>query len=328
MKKVIILFSLLIILVGVFAFVYPKFRLARTQEMTQIQNKSCWETDLKEAVRRASLERKTLVLIFEGSDWCPACKQMQNTILNNEDFVKSVKNYFILYRVDFPSHITLSEEIQKLNQRLKNIYSIKAFPTFVLLDTNQRAIAKLEGVLSSPREMAEWMIQKIQRKSLDALSMQEMKALFHTKKNGHELCCEEVSAFCRGEEQLEKYLLLIEKEETASVNQLKFEIKQGDIHNIHKWNLHLALIDFVHLVKKGINPEEAVAPLISYLEEFGKKDLRHHWRLEMFIAFFLSHHEKHQVALHHARKAFNVAPHAMKKEITQEIIEIKKMIND
>jgi protein disulfide-isomerase len=324
MKKVITL-SVLLVVIGIslstlFFYLHQK----RNSSLPIAAHTNVWSTDLKEAVNQGLKEKKTVALIFEGSDWCPACMNLENTILSKEEFSKSVQPYFILYRVDFPSHKVVSEEIQKLHQRLKIIYSIHAFPTIVLLDTNQREIAKLEGTPDSSSDLIQWMVGKIQKKSLDTLSVSEMKSLLNNIDIEKQSCCEEISSFCRGDEQLEKYHLVMHKEDKTLIDQVKFEIKQQDIHNIHKWNLHLALIDFVHLVKKGINPEEAINPLIQYVEEYGKNDLRHHWRIEIIMAFFLSHHQKHKLALHHARKAFNVAPHAMKKEITQEIMLIKK----
>ena len=112
---------------------------------------------------------------------------------------------------------------------------------------------------------------------------------------------------------LEKYQQYLQKEKKEKAFAIKREIISRDPMNIHKAQLQLAIIDFHHLAKQDEKEDVAIQPLLSYINEYGKQDKESIWRLEMMICHFLSLKGNNEKALDHARLAFKVAPHIIKK---------------
>jgi phage shock protein E len=95
-----------------------------------------WLTDLSQAQAQAKAEKKTVMLYFHGSDWCPQCIEMQRQVFDTPQFTAYAKQSLVLVSVDFPqktnSH-TLG--LQEANQKLKTRFNVgENFPTVVLLD--------------------------------------------------------------------------------------------------------------------------------------------------------------------------------------------------
>lgn len=101
-----------------------------------------WEVDLKEALKKADLEKKDVFAYFTGSDWCPLCKVLKKEVFDKEDFLEDLQKDFVLLKVDFPKKKPLAEVEQRKNDLLSRDYSIEGFPTVLLLDRSARAFAK------------------------------------------------------------------------------------------------------------------------------------------------------------------------------------------
>lgn len=53
--------------------------------------------------KKSSIEKdKPLLLAFVGTDWCPWSQKLEKEILTESDFVKTLKENFILVWLDFP----------------------------------------------------------------------------------------------------------------------------------------------------------------------------------------------------------------------------------
>ena len=91
-----------------------------------------WTTDLDKALEQAKKEKKSVLVEFTGSDWCPPCKMMRKEVFSKDEFVEGASKKFILVELDFPNG---DEEVKKKNQPHAEKYKIDAFPTVVLLDS-------------------------------------------------------------------------------------------------------------------------------------------------------------------------------------------------
>ncbi len=101
---------------------------ARAAELT-------WLTDLSQAQAQAKAEKKSVLLVFSGSDWCPPCVEMQRQVFASPQFIDYARRALVLVNVDFPQKSTQTAELQKANQALKTKFNVgENFPTLVLLD--------------------------------------------------------------------------------------------------------------------------------------------------------------------------------------------------
>jgi thioredoxin-related protein len=97
-----------------------------------LANPKGWETDLEKAMARAKEEKKTLLVEFTGSDWCPPCIAMRKNVFSKKEFIEAASKDFILVELDFPNG---DKELKKKNQPYAKKYEIKGYPTVILFDS-------------------------------------------------------------------------------------------------------------------------------------------------------------------------------------------------
>ena len=91
-----------------------------------------WSTDLDKAFAQAKKEKKSVLVEFTGSDWCPPCIAMRKNVFSKKEFVDAASKKFILVELDFPNG---DKELKKKNQPFAEKYKIEGFPTVILFDS-------------------------------------------------------------------------------------------------------------------------------------------------------------------------------------------------
>jgi thioredoxin-related protein len=104
-----------------------------------------WQLDFDKAKTIASQENKTIVLVFQGSDWCAPCIKLDKEVWSTEVFKKhAVKNYVML-QADFPRKIKngLTKEQVAANAMLADQYNPQGiFPFVVVMDATGKVLGK------------------------------------------------------------------------------------------------------------------------------------------------------------------------------------------
>jgi thioredoxin-related protein len=91
-----------------------------------------WLTDLPKAEAQAKSENKLVLMNFTGSDWCPACIQLDKTVLTQPEFADYARKNLVLVLVDFPQNKPQSDELKAANDKLSTKYEIEGYPTLIL----------------------------------------------------------------------------------------------------------------------------------------------------------------------------------------------------
>jgi thiol-disulfide isomerase/thioredoxin len=104
-------------------------------------------TDLPAALNRARSENKLVLLDFTGSDWCGWCKKFDKDVLSTDKFAGYAKTKLVLVTLDFPSHIKQDAALKQSNQKIKERFGVKGFPTFVLLNSAGKELGRQVGYL-------------------------------------------------------------------------------------------------------------------------------------------------------------------------------------
>lgn len=97
-----------------------------------------WLTDFETAKSKAQQEEKTIILVFQGSDWCAPCIKLDKEIWNTEEFKNYAKDHFVMLQADFPKRKknALSETQQKHNNQLAEKFNKNGyFPYVVILNS-------------------------------------------------------------------------------------------------------------------------------------------------------------------------------------------------
>jgi protein disulfide-isomerase len=112
---------------------------ARAAELT-------WLTDLPKAQAQANAEKKSVLLFFHGSDWCPPCVEMQRQVFQSPQFLDYARQALVLVDVDFPEKAQQSQELKRANLALKTKFNVgENFPTLVLLNTSGETVFQESG---------------------------------------------------------------------------------------------------------------------------------------------------------------------------------------
>ena len=99
--------------------------------------------DFDAALKKAAAEKKTVLALFTGSDWCIWCKRLEGEVLSQKAFSDEVGKTFVPVFLDFPSDKSLVPEAkQKRNRELAEKYAVRGFPTVLLLDAQGEVIAQ------------------------------------------------------------------------------------------------------------------------------------------------------------------------------------------
>lgn len=95
-----------------------------------------WTEDYESAKSQAAGEGKDLLLDFTGSDWCGWCIKLVDEVFSKDEFKAYAKENLILVELDFPRDKSkLSEETIAQNNKLKDEFGIRGYPTIYLTDS-------------------------------------------------------------------------------------------------------------------------------------------------------------------------------------------------
>lgn len=122
-----------------------------------------WKLDYDEALATAKTEKKPVLILFTGSDWCPPCKRLHSAIFHNKQFEDWAKDNLIMVLADFPrrKENQLPVEQKVKNNNLAKKFGIRGFPTVLILNTYGKVLDKKVGYGGeSPKEYIQNIVSK------------------------------------------------------------------------------------------------------------------------------------------------------------------------
>lgn len=102
-----------------------------------------WYDSYQDAKLIAERDRKPMLLMFTGSDWCSWCVRLKKDVFEQPEFKSWASDKFVLVELDFPRKKTLAMSQQVQNEDLKNRYNVRGFPTVVILDSDGSKLGQL-----------------------------------------------------------------------------------------------------------------------------------------------------------------------------------------
>ena len=105
-----------------------------------------WQTDLPKALVQARAEKKLVLLNFTGSDWCSACKVLDNEVFDQAEFAAFAQTNLVLVEVDLPNRKVLPPALLAANQALNTNYDVEGFPTLIALKPDGKVAWRMDGI--------------------------------------------------------------------------------------------------------------------------------------------------------------------------------------
>jgi len=105
-----------------------------------------WQETFEQAVAKAKMEDKPILIYFTGSDWCGPCINLDKNLFHTEKFAAFSDENLVLYTADYPRNRDLvSKENKQANKQLSKKYSQTSFPTMIVIDKNGNVLGRKNG---------------------------------------------------------------------------------------------------------------------------------------------------------------------------------------
>ncbi len=114
-----------------------------------------WQSDFEKSKQLAAAENKTIILVFQGSDWCAPCMKLEKEIWQSDEFKAYAKKHFVMQKADFPRKKAnkLDDEQDIRNKELAAKYNTKGyFPFVAILDKNGKVLGETGYKKMTPKE--------------------------------------------------------------------------------------------------------------------------------------------------------------------------------
>lgn len=296
-----------------------------------------WESDFAKSLSLSKSSNKGLLLFFSGSDWSGPSMKMKKEILDNKEFRGALQEDFIFVEVDFPMHSQLAFEQNEKNKILKERFAITHFPCLLLLDQNEREITRLDYLPDEKEQLSHYLLHLValDKKVMAAVALLENKVTISGRrlKELYDMAEElghkgSLAIFLQEGMNSEEPLFFMLKSYQHSIQ--KGQIGKGEVELLREKLVaskdegicySVALTDFQALSKQGVRVTlaQVIAPLKSYLAEFGGSFSENVWRTEMMIAQVYMTYDLYERAYYYAKQAYEKAPVEFKDEIAHSL---------
>ena len=96
-----------------------------------------WTMDLEAAKKTAAQKNLPLLLVFTGSDWCPACIQVTQRVFKTSAWKDYAEENLMTVWIDFPRDTFIPKKIAERNSELiKRYHPLDTLPAFYILGSD------------------------------------------------------------------------------------------------------------------------------------------------------------------------------------------------
>ena len=106
------------------------------EEFTPGKTPAGWTDNFTAAVGKAKADKKPILALFTGSDWCPPCQNLEKNLLLQPTFKDFAKKHLVTVFLDFPREAKLDDGVKKQNDSLAKKFSVEAYPTILILSAD------------------------------------------------------------------------------------------------------------------------------------------------------------------------------------------------
>jgi len=103
-----------------------------------------WHDSFETAKAASTKSGKPILAVFTGSDWCPPCKKLKESVFDGEEFKLWASQNVVQLELDFPNDSKQSAATKKQNAELAKKYNVRGYPTQLLLSSQGEVLGKLE----------------------------------------------------------------------------------------------------------------------------------------------------------------------------------------
>lgn len=106
------------------------------EEFTPGKTPADWLDDFAAAIEKSKKDKKPILALFTGSDWCPPCQRLEKNVFLQPAFKDFAKQHLVTLFLDFPREAKLDDGVKKQNDDLAKKFSVEAYPTLIILSAD------------------------------------------------------------------------------------------------------------------------------------------------------------------------------------------------
>lgn len=309
-----------------------------------------WQTNYEDAMKQAKLNSKPVVLFFTGSDWCTWCNKLDQEVFDAPDFATAVGDQLLFVKLDFPLYSPQDPQLKAQNKQLQQQYSVRSFPTVIVLDPQQNKQIGTTGYRAGgAKAFAAYLLKMVNdykgyKQKMGALdqmqySGQELQELYgqandlHLEHDAKKIITAGIDSDTPLYFLVERYRHLASEGliHSKQAHALRQQLLAADPTNHQRIPYQLAMIAFetycLESDQEHYTPELAAAPLVEYIEKFGERDRGNVWHLQMIISqIYLD--KNHMIsALKYAQYSYEHAPATTRSELARAVHNIRSQIH-
>jgi len=93
-------------------------------------------------VREIPAEKRVRVILFTGTEWCPPCRQLDQSVISKAPWKEFAEKEILFRCVDIPRD---GSRAPAGDRELVSRYGVRSFPTMVIVDRSGRELARRSG---------------------------------------------------------------------------------------------------------------------------------------------------------------------------------------
>lgn len=145
MKKIALLY-----LVALFTLSPEAHAVAETGSSIQ------WKNSFSAASSASEASSKPIVILFTGTNWCPACMMLERKVISQPAFAEAVGDKFVFLKADFPDYSNAATSPYK---PLLDRYNITEFPSIVVTDASGQVLFRVRYKDGGPGAYAQELLR-------------------------------------------------------------------------------------------------------------------------------------------------------------------------
>jgi len=139
----------------------PVATVAPPAQRASRQRTAHWYTDIAPAQAAAQKEKKLILALFTGTDWCGPCQQFKTEVELDQQFADIFSGSFVFFKNDWLRNTPQPKVVQEEVGRVKRKYRISAYPTLKVLNDEGEVLDTVEWTKVQGGTFKEIMIEAI-----------------------------------------------------------------------------------------------------------------------------------------------------------------------
>lgn len=97
-----------------------------------------WETDINKAKRRAAAEKKPILVLISGPEWCPPCQALEKNVINQKNFSRAALKNAVCLFIHSPKSPTAESKARA--QVFQKVFKTGGVPRYAVVDAKLNLI--------------------------------------------------------------------------------------------------------------------------------------------------------------------------------------------